>query len=396
MKPVVRSICIGGLLLALSGCNWTSENHPSLSGTIEAIEVPIVAEVGGLVTNVTAEEGSAVKKGQVLAQIDKRSYQITVAEAQAALDQATARLEEAKAGSRDTTIQRSIANVQQANANIQLALARKNQAEAGKARAAEQMTQAESQWQGAQQTLLYQQKRLEEATALFEKGAISAKDLDTQKEAVNQAKTQADQWAAQVAQVQAQYRSAQEDIAAAAAQIGTAQAAQAGAQAELDQVKEGSTDYAIRALLASQQQAKAKLDQAILQLEKSKITATDDGTLLRSSIEQGEVAKAGATLFTMMKPDQLELVVYIPEAQLNRVKKGQEVGIKVDAYPEETFTGTISRISEKAEFTPKNVQTPDERTKLVFAVTIHITDGLDKIKPGMPADVLLADEEGGQ
>ncbi|EJL21745.1 HlyD family secretion protein [Brevibacillus sp. BC25] len=203
MKPVVRSICIGGLLLALSGCNWTSENHPSLSGTIEAIELPIVAEVGGLVTNVTIEEGSAVKKGQVLVQIDKRSYQITVAEAQAALDQATARLEEARAGSRDTTIQRSMANVQQANANIQLAQARKNQAEAGKARAAEQMTQTESQWQGAQQTLLYHQKRLEESTALFEKGAISAKDLDTQKEAVSQAKTQADQWAAQVAQTQA-------------------------------------------------------------------------------------------------------------------------------------------------------------------------------------------------
>ncbi|ELK39222.1 hypothetical protein D478_25578, partial [Brevibacillus agri BAB-2500] len=66
------------------------------------------------------------------------------------------------------------------------------------------------------------------------------------------------------------------------------------------------------------------------------------------------------------------------------------------AYPDETFTGTISRIADKAEFTPRNVQTQDERTKLVFAVTIDVAKGQDKLKPGMPADVLLPDGEGGR
>ncbi|TGU93970.1 HlyD family efflux transporter periplasmic adaptor subunit, partial [Mesorhizobium sp. M00.F.Ca.ET.186.01.1.1] len=222
------------------------------------------------------------------------------------------------------------------------------------------------------------------------------KDLDMQKEAVNQATTQLNQWTAQVAQVKAAYSSAEEEAAAAAAQIGTAKAQEQGAQAELDLAREGSTVYTIRALLAAQEQAQARLDQAMLQLDKTRVVAAEDGVLLRSSVEQGEVVKTGATLFTMMKADQLKLVVYIPEAQLNRVQKGQEVGIQVDAYPNETFKGTISRISEKAEFTPKNVQTQDERTKLVFAVTIDVAKGQEKIKPGMPADVLLPEGENAQ
>lgn len=396
MKRVLRAVSIGSLILALSGCGLLGEKQQPLSGTIEADEWPIVAEVGGLVTKVIAEEGSEVKKGEVLAEIDPRSYQISVAEAKAAWEQARARLKEAKAGSRDQTIQKGVAAVQQANASIRLAQARKSQAEAGIARAQEQLAQAESQRAGAEETLRYQQKRLQEATALYEKGAISQKDLETQKEAVSQATTQLNQWTAQVAQAKAAYRFAQEDAAAAAAQVGTAKAQQQGAQAELDLVRAGSTDYVIRALLAAEEQAQARLDQAMLQLEKTRIVAAEDGVLLRSSIEQGEVAKPGATLFTMMKADQLKLVVYIPEAQLNRVQKRQEVGIKVDAYPDETFTGTISRIADKAEFTPRNVQTQDERTKLVFAVTIDVDKGQDKLKPGMPADVLLPDGEGGR
>lgn len=396
MKRLLYSVLIGGLVLAMSGCTWLGQKEASLSGTIEAEEFPIVAEVGGMVTSVQTEEGSTVEKGQVLAEIDKRSYKIAVKEAEAVLEQATARLEEAKAGSRDSAIQKGMAGVQQADANIRLAQARKKQADAGIARAREQLTQAESQLKGAEQTLLYQQRRVQEATALYEKGAISRKDLEAQSEAASQAQTQYNQLAAQVAQAQAGYRSAQEDTAAAIAQTGTAQAQEAGAQADLELLKEGSTDYTIRALLAAQQQAQAKLDQAMLQAEKAQITAAANGVLLRSSIEQGEVAKVGATLFTMMKADRLKLVVYIPEAQLNRVQKGQEAGIQVDAYPGEVFKGRISAISEKAEFTPKNVQTPEERTKLVFAVTIQITEGLEKLKPGMPADVVLPEQEGAQ
>ncbi|MDF2681908.1 MAG: multidrug transporter [Brevibacillus sp.] len=390
MKRISHFLLIAGILFTLSGCAGFSQQEELLSGTIEADEWPIVAEVGGMVTEVKVEEGSHVKAGQELAVIDERSYQINVSDAKAALEQATARLEEAKAGSRDSSIQKGIAAVQQADANIRMAQARRQQADAGINKAKELLEQAQSQLQGAQHTLSYQQNRLTETTALYQQGAVSQKDFESQQELVSQAKTQVNQLQAQVAAAGAQYASAQGEAVAASAQTGTAQAQQAGAVADLDLLKEGSTGYTIRALLAAQQQAQAKLDQAMLQLKKTKITAPADGNLLRSSIEQGEVAKTGANLFTMMKADQLKLKVYIPEAQLNRVQAGQTVGIQVDAYPGETFAGKISFIAEKAEFTPKNVQTPDERTKLVFAVTIQITEGQGKIKPGMPADVLLS------
>jgi HlyD family secretion protein len=389
-------ICLAGSLAVLPGCTWFQPREWPLSGTIEAVELPVVAEVGGLVTAVKVDDGAVVKKGQVLAEIDKRSYQAGVREAEAALAQAQARLEEAQAGSRDSTIRRGIAAVDQADAAIRLAEARRKQAEAGLDRAKEQMEQVASQLEGAKRTLAYQENRLREAAQLYERGAIAKQEYEAKQEAVNQARTQVNQLAAQLEAARSQYAAAREDVAAALAQTGTAQAQRAGAQAELDQLKEGSTDYAIRALLAAKEQAQARLELARLQLEKAVITAPEDGVVLRSSVTQGEVAKPGATLFTMRKGDHLELKVYIPEAELGRVRPGETVGIQVDAYPGETFRGVISAVADKAEFTPKNVQTPDERTKLVFAVTIRISEGLDKLKPGMPADVLLPGKEDAQ
>ncbi|USG66663.1 efflux RND transporter periplasmic adaptor subunit [Brevibacillus ruminantium] len=378
----------------LAGCSLLQKPEQLLSGTIEADEVPIVAEVGGLVEHATAEEGMHVQKGGVLAEISKRTYEAAVNEAEAAKAQAQAKLDEAKAGSRNPSVQKGIAAVQQADATISLQDARAKQAQAALAQSQEQTTQVETQWEGAKKTLAYQESRLKEAASLFERGAISKKDYEAQQEAVNQAQTQVNQLAAQVEASRSRTLSAQQDIAAALAQKGTAEAQRKGAIADLDLLKEGSTDYTIRAMLAAVQQADARLDQAKWQLEKTVIKAPADGILLRTSISEGEVAKQGATLFTMMKADHLKLKVYIPEAELSKVKIGEKTEIKVDAYPDEVFVGQIQSIAEKAEFTPKNVQTPNERTKLVFAVTIRITEGLEKLRPGMPADVRLLTEEG--
>lgn len=378
------------LLFVLPACSFQND-EALISGTIEADELPIVAEVGGAVLKVEAEEGAELKKEQTIAQIDPKSYQIAVNEAEAALAQATAKLEEAKAGSRNQNILKGVAAVRQADANIQLAEARVKQAQANAMRARDTLAQTESQLAGAKRTLAYEQTRLQEATDLYQKGAMAKRDYDAQKEAVNKAQTQVEQLTAQVAANRAQYESAIEDVEAAKAQTGTARAQLDSASAELDLLQEGNTDYNIRALLAAEKQAKAKLDMARLQLQKATIAAPEDGILLRKNITEGEVAKTGATLFTMMKQDKLKLKVYIPEADLGTIRVGQSVGVQVDAYPDETFTGVVSAISDKAEFTPKNVQTKDERTKLVFAVTIEIKSGLDKLKPGMPADVHLAE-----
>jgi HlyD family secretion protein len=85
----------------------------------------------------------------------------------------------------------------------------------------------------------------------------------------------------------------------------------------------------------------------------------------------------------------LKLVVYIPAPQLGRVRLGAPVEISVDAYPGQTFEGTITLIAREAEFTPRNVQTEEERVNLVFAVEIKIDNEDGRLKPGMPADVVI-------
>ena len=133
--------------------------------------------------------------------------------------------------------------------------------------------------------------------------------------------------------------------------------------------------------------AEARWGQAKIQLSRTIVTAPVDGVIIRRNVSLGEVIKPAYQLMTLLEEEKLELTVYVPEANLNEVTLGKEALIMVDAYPEEIFRGTIKHIAEKAEFTPKNVQTPDERTKMVFRVTIKVNNGWDRLKPGMPADV---------
>jgi len=389
---ILRVVGLCMVLLLVTACS-PSATEP-LSGTIEAEELPIVAEAGGTIVEVAVEEGTELKQQQRIARIDPVSYRIAVEEAEALLAQATAKLEEAMAGTRNQNIRKGIAAVEQAEASLMLSTARQKQAGANQERAKGLLSQAESQLQGAKRTLSYQQTRWKEAVRLYESGAISKRDYDAQQEAVSQAQTQVEQFAAQVAAQRANYLSAKSEWEAAQAQAGTARAALSSASAELELLQEGNTDFTLRQLLAAQKQAKAKLELAKWQLGKTEITAPADGILLRKNVSQGEVAKPGATLFTMMKKNRLTLTVYVPEADLGKVRVGQQVKVQVDAYPGETFAGLIRSISDQAEFTPKNVQTRDERTKLVFAVTIEIQEGFDKLKPGMPADILL--QQGGE
>lgn len=385
----IHSFIVGIVCLLVSACSWSGSDDVSYSGTIEADELPIVAEVSGKVTGTFTDEGSMVAKDQVVATIDDQSYQISLREAQAVLAYATVKVDEAKAGNRNQMIEKAAAAVEQANANVVSAEARKRQASANLARAKEQLTQAEADLAGGKHTLAYHQTRLREMTSLYQSGAVSKKDFEAGQEAVNQAQTAVNRLSAQAEAARSQVVSAKSEVEAISADTEAKQAQSKSALSELDLLREGSTDYAMKALLANQQQAVAKLEQARLQLNKTNIRIPENGIVLRKNITEGEIAKQGAVLFTMMKQDKLNVTMYIPEAELGLVKVGNLVKIEVDAYPNEPFTGKITSISEKAEFTPRNIQTKDERTKMVFAVKIQLQDGLDKVKPGMPADVYL-------
>ena len=103
----------------------------------------------------------------------------------------------------------------------------------------------------------------------------------------------------------------------------------------------------------------------------------------------GEVAAPGATLLTVADIGEVVLTVYVPETRIGQVQLEQRVEIGVDSFPNRTFAGTVSHISDRAEFTPRNVATTEERVNLVFAIEISIPNRDGALKPGMPADVVF-------
>lgn len=132
--------------------------------------------------------------------------------------------------------------------------------------------------------------------------------------------------------------------------------------------------------------ASAALDLARLQYENASIKAPISGTVLARAIEKGELAVAGSPILTLADLKEVNLTVYLAERDIGKVKLGEEVLVSVDSYPDEKFKGKIVYISEKAEFTPKAIQTKAERVTQVFGIKIKISNPESKLKPGMPAD----------
>ncbi len=120
------------------------------------------------------------------------------------------------------------------------------------------------------------------------------------------------------------------------------------------------------------------------------IRASFDGIITIRHHEPGEIVAAGAPVLTLMNPDDRWVRIYIAENHIGVVHLGQKTTISTDTWPGKHYSGTVTYIASQAEFTPKNVQTAEERVKLVYAVKVRITDDAKfELKPGMPADVHL-------
>lgn len=144
-------------------------------------------------------------------------------------------------------------------------------------------------------------------------------------------------------------------------------------------------------------QAQANLDRQIAaadllkkNISDSYITAPINGIVVKKFIEAGESASPLSSLVMLSDLSYVDLVIYVSETELGKVKLGQEANVSVDSFPGKTFTGKVIYISPTAEFTPKNIQTKDERIKLVFAVKIHIPNPNLELKDGVPADAVIS------
>lgn len=123
------------------------------------------------------------------------------------------------------------------------------------------------------------------------------------------------------------------------------------------------------------------------QIEKLTLHAPMDGVVLRRSIKPGEVAAPGAQLMTIGDIAHLTITVYVPEDRYGEIHLGQAATLQVDSFPTESFTTTVTRIADQAEFTPRNVQTAERHATTVFAIEPAVQHTAGKLKSGMPADV---------
>jgi HlyD family secretion protein len=134
--------------------------------------------------------------------------------------------------------------------------------------------------------------------------------------------------------------------------------------------------------------AKAGYDQINAVIENAVIASPIDGVVLEKNLEIGEIAFPGTPVLTVADIKDTWIKIYVNEKQLNRVKLGQKAFVTIDSS-EKKFSGKVVSISNKAEFTPKTIQTKDERVKLMFAVKIAIPNPDMELKPGMPADAYI-------
>jgi HlyD family secretion protein len=179
---------------------------------------------------------------------------------------------------------------------------------------------------------------------------------------------------------------AQTQVDAAYAKHQSAEAAVAQAEAVLNGLKAGATTEQIAAAQAQVDVARAALEAAQTQLDKAIITAPVNGLIAATSVHTGELAAPALAALKLADLDQVHVTIYVPGGELGQFSIGQPINVQVDAFPDRVFPGTIVAISDTAEYTPRNVRTPNERMKLVYAVKIKIDNPDHMLKPGLQAE----------
>ena len=169
-----------------------------------------------------------------------------------------------------------------------------------------------------------------------------------------------------------------------------AQAQKAQAREALGKLRQLTRPEEIRAAEARLDQAQASVDIIRKTISDSTITSPVNGAVTRRPVEAGELVSPGATVLTVSEIDSVHVVVYVTEKDLGRVLLGQEASVTTDTAPGRAFKGRVTFISPEAEFTPKNIQTREDRVKLVFGIKIEILNPEGLLKPGMPADAVIA------
>jgi len=349
------------------------------SGSIEATEANLAFQVSGRVKEVLVDEGQAVSAGQVLAVLQQDEFV-------ARLDQA--RANQAQAGETFKQSQTLLelnrkvlpAEVERAEAAVRVWQAQLAELEAGyRSQDVEQARLAMEESRAAMEEARKDKARIDQ---LFRRGVVAERDKDAAD--LKYQTTLKEYQRARQAYGQMQEGFRKESIETARARLAEAQAALKSARSNLKKIEAAEQDVA--AARAQVESARAALGLAEIQLGYTELKAPFDGIVLSRNAEPGEVVSPGQEVLSISDLSSVDLKVFVDETEIGRVHPGQTVEVKIDTFPDKTYTGTVSFISPEGEFTPKIIQTRKERVKLVYLVKIRLANPNLELKTGMPAD----------
>lgn len=426
-RPMVLLTIVGlplTIWFAVDQWGFDASKRPIVvTGTVQAREIPLASKVGGRLSKVYVLEGDRVKAGQAIVEFELPELEAKRTQVSAIVQRNEASLQELRNGSRAEEIQQAAAKMEAARArfdmlrrgnrkeDIQKATAQRSEAEellrlqvAGHRK--EEIEHAKDNMEQAKLHALWLKRDFERYKDLAQQGAVSNREAEQLKNQWEQAEEAFQAAQANYAKFKAGFRV--EEIAAARQRAEAARRQEAAmkagprpeeiiaagkefeqATAQFTLLKKGARAEAIRRAEADLQHARAQLSEVDAELAEQKIEAPADAEVSVMDLHAGEVLSAGKTLATLTRLDDLWTRVYIPERQLARVRVGQKVKVRADAFPGKEFQGTIVQIPSQAEFTPRNVQTPEERSAQVFAIKVRIDNKELLLRGGMNAEVTL-------
>lgn len=415
------------------------ENVIRASGTVEAVEVVISSEEGGRVAEVHADEGTRVELNDAMFRLEDKILESQLHQAESALAVAQANYDLVAAGMTTEQKQASITaaklellSAEQALNSIyednDVALALMQQTSAGAQKLIDdaerrlrnythQAPQADIDQAYANMVLA--QEELEDAqddyrdygenkeihqtevwATYYSQQAQAQKDYDSSVRHYNSLLKGGNEIDIAVAEAdlafaQAQLASAEkdyaillngpdpDDVALAEAQVEFAKAQLALAEAE------DPTPEQLAVAQAQVDSAQTSLEAVQVLIDKLIVTTPINGVVTTRNVEPGELIQPGVAAMTISQLDELTVTVYIPENQYGQINLGDTAELKVDSFPFETFSAMVTRIADQAEYTPRNVQTQEERQTTVYAIELSVEDPDGKLKPGMPTDVIF-------
>ena len=342
------------------------------SGRIEGTEVTVGTKVAGRVERLWVKEGDRVEKGALLAEISSNEIRARWEKAQAAIS-----VSERNLARQTENIQYSEHKVREAEASLEFL---RKQVQEQIAQAEASLGAATAGLVRAQANLDWWQKESRRMEDLYGQGMVSTQSVDNAKSSLRAALAEVDQLRQEKDRAKASLRLAQ----SARLQIDIKEKERAAACSVRSQTKEATEGARMEMKMT---EAAAREAQAVL--EDCRILAPLSGTVMTKIAEEGEVLIAGRPILTLIDLSDIYLKVYIPQVEVGKIRLGNPARIFLDAYPDRPFEARVTNINQQAEFTPKNVETRQERVNLVFAVKLTADSPQGLLKPGMPADAVI-------